>query len=83
MWQLAVQLMLVAVTLGVQTDPRCPQEHKPDNAVLYPHDANCNQFYMCLANRTIVERSCHEGQQFDADSEVRIVFGITIQIEVL
>lgn len=73
MWQLAVQVLLATVVLSVPTDPRCPLEHKPDSAVLYEHNDNCNKFYMCLSNRTIVERNCPAGLQFDVDSSVGII----------
>lgn len=75
-WQLIVQLLLVTVALA--TDPKCPQEHKPDSAVMYPHTADCRKFYVCLANRMLVEKECPEGHQFDAGAAVRIKF---IQIE--
>lgn len=78
---MVVQLLLVTAVFGAATDPRCPQEHKPDSPVMFAHTDNCRKFFMCLADRTVMERECPEGQQFDAESAVRIkLFEFVVQI---
>lgn len=72
-WQLIVQLLLVAAAFGGgPVDPRCPQEHKPDTAIFFSHSTDCTKFYMCLFDRSVLEKDCQEGHQFDQEQLVRI-----------
>ena len=55
-------------------DPRCPLQLESDDAIFYPHNFDCNKFYACATNGSLVEKECLPGTEFDPELLVRAQF---------
>lgn len=55
----------------VQRNQRCPLHFDSQRLVSYPHETDCNRYYLCAENGTLAAMQCPNELEFDADFSVR------------
>lgn len=69
-----VILTILTVAWAAPRDPRCPYENEDDTARLIPHESDCEKFYTCHANGTLIEMQCKDELEFDPELLVNCFF---------
>ena len=67
-----IALLIVVISVAAIKDARCPDYTSiNDHAVHLPHDKNCNRYYVCEHDHSLIENKCPPELEFNPKISVK------------